>query len=437
MTNLLIIQHPAADRYQQAPLNPEINIGTLADQCVKCGLCLPHCPTYRLFHNEADSPRGRIALMQGLEHGDLEADSSLFRHLDRCLGCRSCEKSCPSGVHYSLLLDTTRDRLEKQGPRPFLYRQLRRLGLYLAAHPSAWRRSWAMLRFYQRSGLQALLRFSGLLRLTGLDRFDRQLPVIQRIPAPASDNTTASDRPRIGLFTGCMEAVVSATLIDDTQTLLRALGYQVMIPEGQTCCGALHQHNGASASARTLKQRNQATFIEQQIDTALYLSSGCSSTLTHNSDPHSTAMTADPQPEFVEAIQFIAAQPGLSSLTFAPLAETVAWFTPCSQRNITAGEPATRRLLEHIPGIDLRPLAGDCCGAAGTYMLTQPDTATRLRADVLDGMPASTTRYLVTANVGCAIHLTNGLRQHKPAIEVLHPLTLLCRQLLSTDKRSE
>ena len=420
-------EDPAAGRHQSTPLNSEINIGSLADQCVKCGLCLPHCPTYRLFHNEADSPRGRIALMQGLEHGDLAADTALFRHLDRCLGCRACEKSCPSDVHYSLLLDTTRDRIEKRRPHSILYRQLRRLGLYLAAHPSAWHRSWGVLRFYQRSGLQTLLRRSGLLRLTGFDKYEKQLPLIHRTTVPTSDNAISGEGPRIGLFTGCMEAVVSETLIDDTRTLLQALGFQAVIPEGQACCGALHQHNGAVDAALKLRMRNQTAFIGQQIDTALYLSSGCSSALTRPDTPSQTAIAAPT--EFIEAVQFFASQPGLTSLSFAPLTETVVWFSPCSQRNISGGETATRRLLESIPGINLYSLTGDCCGAAGTYMLTQTDTAMRLRADVLDGMKTVTTRYLVTANVGCAIHLANGLRQFNPDIEVIHPLTLLHRQL--------
>lgn len=425
--------YTTTDSNQTAPLNPEVNIGKLADQCVKCGLCLPHCPTYRLLHNEADSPRGRIALMQGLEHGDLDADATLLRHLDRCLACRACEKSCPSGVQYSRLLDTTRARLQQHGTRrPLFYRLLRRLGLYLAAHPAAWRRAWLTVRGYQRSGLQTLLRGSGILRLFGVAALEAQLPVVHGAPA-RGDKTTLPDtgRPCVGLLRGCMEDVVSATLIDDTRTILTALGWQAIIPEGQGCCGALHQHNGAVGIADTLGQRNRTAFSTRQIDTALYLSSGCGATLCQTRSDSTADETTDKQPQFIEAVQFIAAQMQLTELSLAPLPETVVLFTPCSQRHVTGGDSATRELLERIPGIDLQLLAGDCCGAAGTYMLSQADIAQRLRSDVLDGLTTITTRYLVTANVGCALHLGNGLRQRNPGIEIIHPLTLLRRQLRS------
>jgi glycolate oxidase iron-sulfur subunit len=415
-------------------VKPETNISGLADQCVKCGLCLPHCPTYRLFGNEADSPRGRIALMEGLDQGQLDPDATLLRHLDGCLSCQACEKSCPSGVRYSLLLDTTRDRLEARRPRPWHYRQLRRLGLWLAAHPRAWRRAWLALKVYQRSGLQALLRFSGLLRLCGLDRLESRLPPVHCPPLPATaDDGTADKRLRVGLFTGCMESVVSATLLDDTQTLLQRLGMRTVIPATQACCGALHQHNGAVADARSLARRNHAAFADAQVTTALYLSSGCGVTLMPADDSASSPATAV---QFVEAVQYIAAQPALTSLPFRPLPEAAAWFSPCSQRNVTGGEAATRTLLELIPGLRLLPLASDCCGAAGTYMLSQPDTAARLRSDVLAGLSEPPPRLLVTANVGCAIHLASGLRQQHGNIEVIHPLTLLRRQLADAEPGS-
>jgi len=409
-------------------------ISSGADQCVKCGLCLPHCPTYRLLRNEADSPRGRIALMQGLAEGRLQVDSGLLSHLDRCLGCQACEKVCPSEVQYGQLMDCSRDLLAAR--RPWLARLKRSTALHLVSRPTLWRHGWRLLRFYQLSGVQALLRRSGLLRLIGLRRLDALLPDIKPLPTAlvAVSNSVEDEaqpsRPRVGLFTGCMEDVVSDTLRQDALRLLRQAGYSVLIPEGQACCGALHQHNGDIATARKLAGKNCQAFHRANLDTVVYLSSGCG--VTFNDYP---ALTRPAQGgdstniDFVEMIQFLSNTAALRPEHFRPMATTVAWLSPCSQRHVTGGQKASRQLLDCIPDMTVIELNNDCCGAAGSYMLTQPALSMTLRDEVLDSLQHHAVSHLLTANVGCALHLGNGLRQRGLDIEIMHPLTLLARQL--------
>jgi len=422
---------PATRPATNNPVKSETFIVSAADQCVKCGLCLPHCPTYRLLRNEADSPRGRIALMQGLAQGQLKADTQLLTHLDRCLGCLACEKVCPSKVHYGQLLDSSRDWIETQQRRPRLKQWLRQAGLYLASKPGVWRRSWGLLKLYQRSGLQTLLRISGLLRLTKLHYLDAQLPEIKTIKKISVQQSVTMPQPtNIGLFSGCMEGIVSSTLHQDIVQLLNRIGYEVLIPSTQGCCGALHQHNGALATARTLAQININAFNRHNLETVLYLSSGCGATLQE----YSGLLDNDPPnpkglPAFIEAMTFLANHAQLEQLVFKPLPATIACLSPCSQRYATGGDQALDPLLGLIPDINIIRLNNHCCGAAGSYMLTQPDIATRLRDEILDTLGENTPRYLLSANVGCSIHLTSGLRQRGLDIEVIHPLTLLARQL--------
>jgi glycolate oxidase iron-sulfur subunit len=222
-----------------------------------------------------------------------------------------------------------------------------------------------------------------------------------------------------------MEDIVSATLRQDSIRLLNQAGYEVIIPATQGCCGALHQHNGDLAGARSLAQTNSDAFQQYKLDTVLYLSSGCGTSLNNpTSNPEDT-----PPLRYIEAVQFLNNNTAQRPLTLRPLDCTIAWLSPCSQRHATGGQQASRQLLAMIPDIKILELNNDCCGAAGSYMLTQPDMATSLRNEVLATFKDSAIRTLVTANAGCALHLANGLRQQGLDIEVIHPLTLLARQL--------
>ncbi|MGM0595382.1 MAG: (Fe-S)-binding protein, partial [Pseudomonadota bacterium] len=254
------------------PHSPDIL--QLADRCVMCGLCLPHCPTYRLLRNEADSPRGRIALMQAAAHGELGEETSLGLHLDRCLACRACERMCPSKVEYGRLIDASREQRPPTRPQSLV-----RL-LEGVRDREKLRTTASALRSYQRSGLQWLARKSGLLKGLNLDALEQRLPPIpEQKPLQRHYPARGVERGRVGLFVGCIGTVMEGELHRATITLLTTLGYAVHLPPAQGCCGSLHQHNGESATAATLAEANIEAFADLGLEAIVSTASGCAAQL--------------------------------------------------------------------------------------------------------------------------------------------------------------
>jgi glycolate oxidase iron-sulfur subunit len=228
------------------------------DRCVMCGLCLPHCPTYGETRHEADSPRGRIALMRALETKRLLAQDALVKHLDGCLGCRACEAVCPAGVPYGELIDATRATLHENQQRRL--NPVRLLTNIFVKQPWSRRLAYWILLGYQRLGAQKLARKSGLLKLTRLARAESLLPQLDRaLPKPAP-TTVNPNRGRVALFAGCVAQIFDRETLAATERVLRSLGYDVEIPRRQACCGALHLHDGAVDTALGLMKRNVKAF---------------------------------------------------------------------------------------------------------------------------------------------------------------------------------
>lgn len=428
-------------------MNPSDNLADLikseADRCVKCALCAPHCPTYGLTRDEGDSPRGRIALMQGLAEGRLPAGGRLDVHLDRCLACRACERVCPSGVRYGRLIDAaraygaTRHRpLDRPGG---LVRWLldgvipdrRRL-----ARVARW------LRLYQRSGARRLLQVTGLLRLLGRQRLDGLLPAIPPIPRWRGYYPPEGQmRGEVALFTGCIGNVLDRDALEASIRLLNACGYGVHVPATQTCCGALHLHGGDLRRAAALARRNLAAVAglapqRGELAAVVYTASGCGATLAEY-DRWPAADGIGPPGGFpapvLDICSFLEQSGALGDLAFAPLDATVAVHDPCTLRNVVRAVDAPYRLLGLIPGLVVQPLANNarCCGAAGSYLLTEPALADTLRADKLAAIRDAAPDIVVSSNLGCALSLAAGLRgetgREGPA--VMHPATLLARRL--------
>ena len=402
------------------------------DRCVMCGLCLPHCPTYSLSRDEGDSPRGRIALMQGLASGSLPVGERLLEHLDRCLECRACEAMCPSDVPFGRLMDATRARVEPQRPRTARGRRLRRLAFGLLRHPRRLRTLATSLRLYQRSGLQWLARRSGLVRLLGLDDLEARLPALQRPVVAGRHTPTGSVRGHVALFTGCVASVADADGQRAALRVLTRLGFTVDIPRGQGCCGALAQHNGAPEDATALARANLAAFADPGPDAILSTASGCSAQLADYgrlygaTTPAATTLAGRVR----DICTFLAAQDWPEGL-LSPLPETVAVHDPCTLRHGLKQHGAVHGLLARIPALRTVTLneTGTCCGAAGGHVLTQPALAVALRQPQIERLHELGVRMLVSANIGCALHLAAGIRDAGLAIEVLHPVTLLARQL--------
>lgn len=393
----------------------------LADQCVKCGLCLPHCPTFRLQHNEADSPRGRVALIQGLITGQLSDNARLGTHLDGCLECRACEVACPSLVQFGALMDAA--RAARVAKLPWWRRWWRRLRLDLLSGTRLLALLGLLAGAYRRFGLAALVHRAGLLRwprlrvLHGLAlRLRRPVPPrALRMATAAADADPDAGPPPVALFRGCVARALEPDVAQSALRVLHRLGIQVQVPDGQGCCGAMHRHNGFPERADGLLARNRAAFGDAAV---IGGASACVAELR-------PALAAS------ELCRAVLERPWPAGLELASLHGTVAVHEPCSHRNQLRDTAAVYELLRRIPGLRVVALPGNesCCGAAGTYLLDQPQTALALAADKVAALSRLAPRWLVTTNTGCAAHLAAAARDAGLELEVLHPVVLLARSL--------
>ncbi len=405
-------------------MNTNAHILAAADRCVMCGLCLPHCPTYQLHHSEAESPRGRIALMQALASGRLEPSTALQGHLDSCLVCRACEKMCPSKVQYGQLIDITRGLLRAQGEPATM--PLQRL-LTQVEDTKKLQRSGKLLRGYQQSGVQALLRGGGVLKILGLEQHEAQLPAIPPPHRLASHTPPQGEqRGRIGLFTGCIGSLLEGEVHRAAITLLTRLGYEVHVPDAQGCCGSLHQHNGEPQKAGELARKNITLFDGLKLDAVVSTASGCAAHLGEYPELYGASATP-----FYEICDFLADSDWPETVQLRPLPQKALLHLPCSQRNVLQKPDAVARLLARIPQLQCESLAENhlCCGAAGSYQLTQAANAGALGKRKLDLIDDSEASLLLSNNLGCALHLQQGLQQRGMKVELLHPLRLLVRAL--------
>jgi len=367
----------------------------LADRCVQCGLCLPACPTYAESRLEAESPRGRIALARAWALGTIEATPAGETHLDQCLGCRSCEAVCPAGVQYGALLVEARARQRERRPADWRQRAVEAL----VARPRL---------------LRALLRIYG--------RAHRWLPASWR-PFPPPIRTSdamvapARDEAHVSIFVGCAASAYEAGLRAAVARCLATLGVRVDVPSGQTCCGAVHAHAGDIEGARRLGLRNRGAFAQSA--TVLTFASGCHEAV-------SKALDGDSR-RTVDAIEFLAsrlrAQP--DRWRWRGEAERIALHLPCTQRNVVRSAGTLRALLSSVPGLDIVEVnASGCCGASGTQMLQNPERAATFRAPLLRQLQESGATRLLSANLGCRLHLANGTQ-----VPVLHPLEFLAERI--------
>lgn len=391
-----------------------------ADLCVKCGMCLPHCPTYLDTRHEGDSPRGRIAIMQGLASGKLQPTRSLQEHLDGCLACRACETVCPAEVPYGELIDAGRAELLRRQPKRDRFS---RLVAAVFTRPRLRRLLAWPLRVYQGIGAQWLVR---RLRLLGRGRLARLESLLPRLAGRAPQTSTPTCD--VALFAGCMGDTFDARTVKDAHALMGRLGIKVDLPKEQTCCGALHQHAGREEPARELARRNAEVF--DGYSAVLTCASGCGASLKE----YDRILGGDAGAAMAGKVQDLSAflhERWPAGTTLNPLSARVAVHTPCTLRNVLRTPGAVSRLLHRIPGVEVVELdpAQHCCGAAGSYFLTQPAMADRLLQRKLDAARDLQPDFIVSGNIGCNLHLAGGLRRAGLAGEVLHPVSLLARQM--------
>lgn len=412
-----------------------------AAKCVACGLCLPHCPTYELLHDEAESPRGRLSLMLALAKNDLPLNARLESHLARCLDCRACEKVCPSYVAYGLALDSARALIESK--RASTAKSANRsvaLIQWLVEKPARMRILGKILRRYQGTGLQWLLRKSHALQLVGLASLDAAIPklALQKNFTEIYP-TQRKAKGRVAVFTGCQANMSDQQTLASSIRLLNRLGYEVHVPPDQGCCGALHLHNGQTGKAAELMQQNIGAFANSS-DAIVSVASGCAATLgeygKYLEDDGSARKFSG---RIMDINRFLTGAAWPADISFRPLPRRIAVHDPCTLTNVLRQQDKPYTLLAQIPGAEILPLPENklCCGAAGTYHLTQSQIAEQLRAPKIDHLRRLAPDILVTSNPGCATFLAAGLREAGLAIEVMHPVVLLERQIQETSGKMQ
>jgi len=396
------------------------------DRCVKCGLCLPHCPTFMLTGNEADSPRGRISLIQWLDDS-AEISPGLLTHIDRCLQCGACEAMCPSKVPFGALMDTARTRLAPQHHSGFPGRVVTRISTKLLASPRALQLAGPLLGGYRRSGLPVLL--GKLPGIAGrLNRLVAGTTTAKTDPGRQYSPHRSEVATRVHLFPGCTGHALDQQTLDDTQHLLRTLGYDAVINKNTACCGALQQHTGHPNTAASLAAINRAALNDNL--PIISIASGCTAHLQHYDALDIDGTSTSFSPRVSEVMAFLARQDPLS-LCFDPCEYPVGIYMPCTQRNALQQSQAVFEVLNWIPGLEIHTInpQGGCCGAAGNYMLTQAEFSDALGDAVVERIIDRQVRTLLTTNIGCSLHLQTRLRKQGIKIELIHPVTLLRRQL--------
>jgi glycolate oxidase iron-sulfur subunit len=416
------------------PPNPK-----LIDSCVHCGFCLSTCPSYRVIGKEMDSPRGRIYLMDGINEGEIPLNKATVEHFDSCLGCLACVTTCPSGVQYDKLISATRHQVERNYPRSLPDKLFRQLIFSLFPNPDVLRVLLVPLFFYQKLGLQKLVRGTGLLKLLSprlaamesilpevtLKSFQDNLPDI--IPAQGKK------RYRVGVILGCVQRLFFSPVNEATVRVLTANGCEVVIPKTQGCCAALPEHQGQTEQAKALARQMIDSFANTGVDFVIINAAGCGHTLKeyghileddleYREKAKAFALKVRDAQEFLVSVGLTAK---LSPLANQPL--SLVYQDACHLLHGQKISLQPRQLLREIPGVKLRePLdAAICCGSAGIYNLLQPEVAEELGRQKVQNLLNTGADLITSANPGCSLQIRKHLHSQGKQISIMHPMELL------------
>ena len=422
--------HPAGASGYDAHHPPS---GELIDKCVHCGFCLPVCPTYVLWQEEMDSPRGRIYLMKMAAEGDAAINKTWVGHFDACLGCMACMTACPSGVDYGKLIEATRAQIERRYTRPAAEKRFRRFLFSIFTRPDRLRSLLLPLRLYQKAGLQTLVRAMGIpkllpARLRAMEALLPQVPSQETLPEliPAQGER----RCRVGLLLGCVQRVFFPQVNAATARVLAAEGCEVVAPAAQPCCGALLVHAGEEEQAVQLARRTIDVFEKAQVDAVIINAAGCGSNVKEyghllRDDPQYAGRAKAFKAKCRDVSEFLA---GLEPrATCHALRLRVAYHDACHLQHAQGVRTQPRALLRRIPQLELLeiPEAAICCGSAGIYNLVQPEAATELGDRKAGHVATLNADMVVSANPGCLLQLESALARMRRKLPVRHIVELL------------
>jgi glycolate dehydrogenase iron-sulfur subunit len=405
----------------------------IIEQCVHCGFCLPVCPTYVLWGQEMDSPRGRIYLMKMASEGTAEMNATWVSHFDSCLGCMACMTACPSGVDYGKLIEATRAQIERKTERPSGEKRHRRFMFENFTQPDRLRRMRLPLLVYQKTGLQAVARGLGLLKLLPkkLQTMEALLPKLGKREALAEVTpAVGTKRRRVGLLLGCVQREFFSQVNAATARVLAAEGCEVVAPEEQPCCGALLVHAGEEAAAVELAKRTIDAFERANVEMVVTNAAGCGS----NVKEYGHLLRDDPA-YAARAKAFAAKCKDISEVLagLEPRAKRrrlelrVAFHDSCHLQHAQGVRLQPRALLSGIPGLELAeiPEAAICCGSAGIFNLVQPEAANELgdrKANLIEPLNAD---VVATGNPGCILQMQSALARGGQKTRVLHTIQIL------------
>src|SRR5579884_3025691 len=392
--------------------------------CIRCGQCLTSCPTYLLSMNEAEGPRGRIALARGLADGQLELTPDLVRHEQNCLVCDACTAVCPAGVHMDPIQVALRAAMAPALKRPGWLR----MAFAVFGDMNRFRLAVRLLGLYQRLGLQALARGLGVIRLLGLSKTEAFLP---KVPASffVPRGETYGEGDQVSFFAGCVMSTALADVDRATIRVLQRAGCRVVDTAGQGCCGALNAHGGDLDGMKEMAKRNINAFEADGEAPIVVNSAGCGAMLKDyghhlRDDPAWAARAAAFSARVQDATELLARR---ELPVRRPLPIAVTYQDPCHLAHAQRITAQPRALLRSIPGLDLREMAEStlCCGSAGIYNLTNPDESAQLQARKLDNALATGAEVIATANPGCLLQLRAGLKERGSEVRVKHVIELL------------
>lgn len=406
--------------------------------CVHCGLCTASCPTYVETGNENDGPRGRIYLMRSVTDGRLELNREVRRHLELCLDCRACETACPSGVQYGKLIEPFRVAMEQSSEEQsrgatktsdWFHRWIL-FGLF--PWPERMRLALIPARIAQTLWLDRLIVATGLWRLLPrrLGRLVTLLPPLAKSPPPLPEFLPAKGRrrARVALFTGCVSDVLFRATNWATARVLQENGCDVMVPQTQACCGAIHFHAGSSEPARELADQNISAFKAEEVDAIILNVAGCGSMLKdyghhwHDENQSRRSVFASKVRDVSEFLAELGLVPPAGEIQL-----TATYHDACHLVHAQKVREQPRKILSQIPGLTLVDLPESelCCGAAGTYNLTEPEMADRLARRKLANIRRTGARVVITSNVGCLMQILREARMQGESLKVIHPMELL------------
>lgn len=406
------------------------------DKCTHCGFCLPTCPTYDQLGLEMDSPRGRLYLMKSVLEGRSEPDEQFRTHMYRCLECRACETACPSGVPFGVVMEQARAVYERTGARSAVQRWVMRAAYDgLLPRPERLRLMFRLVWLYQRLGIDRFLRWAGVDKALG--RAGAMATLLPPIPDPRLQDDLLEVTPavgdlryRVGFVAGCVMKPMFADVNLATVRVLAENGCEVVTPAAQTCCGALHLHNGARDSATDLAAKNIDVFLGEELDAIVINSAGCGAALKEYGelfpdDPVQRARAEEFGSKMRDITEWLA-EIGMKAPEHA-IERRVTYDDPCHLLHGQGVRAQPRDLLQAIPGVEFveMPEADWCCGSAGIYNVVQPKLSSAILDRKMPHVASTEADIVATANPGCLLQLRAGVRDAGLPMRVMHVVELL------------